>query len=99
MNDFNPLTDKTIKSPEGVHSLLESLWYRRKSGHNSNGNNVYMVDLPPLTEEEKSQIDRRTTVKPKDTREVPVTSNLTLTKRIRSDIIGKTSLLHRVYIP
>lgn len=98
MNDFNPLTDKTIKSPEGVHSLLESLWYRRKSGHNSNCNNVYMVDLPPLTEEEKSQIDNKK-IKPKDTREVQVTRNLTLTKRIRSDIIGKTSLLHRVYIP
>ena len=46
----------TINSPEGVRLLMENIWLRHKTGIGQRRNNVYMVDLPPLTEEEKEAI-------------------------------------------
>ena len=46
----------TINSPEGVRLLMENIWLRHKTGIGQRPNNVYMVDLPPLTEEEKEAI-------------------------------------------
>ena len=46
-----------IKTPEGVSKLMENLWLRHKAGLKRPGNNVFWVDLPPLTEEEKAEIE------------------------------------------
>ena len=46
-----------IKSPEGVQKLMEELWHRHKTGLKRPENNVFWVDLPPLTEEEKAEIE------------------------------------------
>ena len=46
-----------IKTPEGVSRLMEELWLRHKAGLKQPENNVFMVDLPPLTEEEKAEIE------------------------------------------
>ena len=46
-----------IKTPEGVSMLMENLWLRHKAGLKRPGNNVFWVDLPPLTEEEKAEIE------------------------------------------
>ena len=46
----------TINSPEGVRLLMENIWLRHKTGIGQRLNNVYMVDLPPLTEEELEAI-------------------------------------------
>ena len=46
-----------IQSPEGVTRLMENLWLRHKAGLKQPKNNVFMVDLPPLTEEEKAEIE------------------------------------------
>ena len=46
-----------IQTPEGVARLMENLWLRHKSGLKQPENNVFMVDLPPLTEEEKAEIE------------------------------------------
>lgn len=43
---------QSIKSPEGVALLMENLWLRHKTGMKQRANNVFMVELPPLTEEE-----------------------------------------------
>lgn len=53
---MKPLTDKRINSPEGVKALMESMWLRHKLNMGQRPNNVFFVDLPPLTEEEKAQI-------------------------------------------
>lgn len=42
---------KTIQSPEGVSVLMENLWLRHKAGIKQRPNNVYMVELPPPSEE------------------------------------------------
>lgn len=46
---------KTIHSPEGVSLLMENLWLRHKSGMKQCPSNVYMVELPPPTEEELAE--------------------------------------------
>ena len=46
-----------IKTPEGVSKLMEDLWLRHKAGLKQPENNVFMVDFPPLTEEEKAEIE------------------------------------------
>lgn len=99
MNKIDQITDKKIKSPEGVALLMASLWYGRKAGKVSNANNVYMVDLPPLTEEEKSQIDKVDKVKAnfKDTRDAQVSDTLTLSKRIRAALKRKTIKLRNSF--
>lgn len=45
-----------IHSPEGVRLLMENVWLRHKVGMQQRRNNVFMVELPPLTEEEKEAI-------------------------------------------
>ena len=50
---------KTIHSPEGVSLLMENLWLRHKAGMKQRPSNVYMVELPPLTEEELAEARRK----------------------------------------
>lgn len=45
-----------ILSPEGVTRLMENLWLRHKAGLKQPEKNVFMGDLPPLTEKEKAEI-------------------------------------------
>ena len=46
-----------IKTPEGVSKLMEELCLRHKAGLEQPENNVFWVDFPPLTEEEKAEIE------------------------------------------
>ena len=48
-----------IKTPEGVSKLMEDLWLRHKKGLKQSQNNVFWVDFPPLTEEEKAEIEAK----------------------------------------
>ena len=50
-NDNNKL-----KSPEEVTKLMEDLWLNHKAGNKATQNNVFWVELPPLSEEEKASI-------------------------------------------
>lgn len=50
------MESQKIHSPEGVSLLMENLWLRHKAGMSQRSNNVFMVELPPLTEEEKAEI-------------------------------------------
>lgn len=43
---------KTIQSPDGVALLMENLWLRHKAGMQQRPCNVFMVELPPPTEED-----------------------------------------------
>lgn len=43
----------TIKSPEEVSKLMEDLWLNHKARNKAFQNNVFWVELPPLSEEEK----------------------------------------------
>lgn len=45
----------TIKSPEEVRKLMEDLWLNHKAGDKAPQNNVFWVELPPLTQEEKAK--------------------------------------------
>ena len=45
-----------IKAPDGISKLMEELWLRHKTGLKQPGNNVFWVDFPPLTEEERAEI-------------------------------------------
>ena len=51
---------KTIQSPDGVALLIENLWLRHKAGMKQRSCNVFMVELPPLTEEELAVARRKT---------------------------------------
>lgn len=51
---------KTIHSPEGVSLLMENLWLRHKTGMPLRAGNVFMVELPPPTEEELAEARRQT---------------------------------------
>lgn len=51
---------KTIKSPAGVSLLMENLWLRHKYGMEQRSDNVFMVELPPPTEEELAEARRKT---------------------------------------
>lgn len=42
---------KSIQSPDGVALLMENLWLRHKAGIKQRPCNVFMVELPPPTEE------------------------------------------------
>ena len=42
----------TIKSPKEVAKLMEDLWLNHKAGIKAPLNNVFWVELPPLTENE-----------------------------------------------
>lgn len=50
---------KTIHSPEGVSLLMENIWFRHKAGMKQRPSNVYMVELPPPTEEELAEARRK----------------------------------------
>ncbi len=58
--------DKTIKTPEGVSLLIENIWLRHKAGIQQRAGNVFMVELPPLTEEEKASLHHGNKDKPID---------------------------------
>lgn len=51
---------KTIQSPDGVSLLMENLWLRHKAGMKQRPSNVYMVELPPPTEEELAEVRQKT---------------------------------------
>lgn len=53
---MDELTDKHLDSPDGVGMLMESLWLRHQLNMPQRKNNVFIIDLPPLTEKEKAQI-------------------------------------------
>ena len=44
---------KKISSPEGVVALMRDLWNQHQHGEKPSHCQVYMVDLPPVSEEEK----------------------------------------------
>jgi hypothetical protein len=46
---------KSIQSPDGVALLMENLWLRHKAGIKQRPCNVFMVELPPPTEEELAE--------------------------------------------
>lgn len=50
---------KTIHSPERVSFLMENIWLRNKAGIKQRPGNVYMVELPPPTEEELAEGRRK----------------------------------------
>lgn len=50
---------KTIHSPERVSLLMENIWLRNKAGIKQRPGNVYMVELPPPTEEELAEGRRK----------------------------------------
>lgn len=45
--------NERIQAPEGVKKLMEELWLKHQLGEKSSKAQVYMVDLPEPTEEEK----------------------------------------------
>ena len=49
---------KSIQSPDGVALLMENLWLRHKAGMKQHPCNVFMVELPPPTEEELAEARR-----------------------------------------
>lgn len=44
---------KRISSPEGVSALMRELWNQHQRGEKPSRCRVYMVDLPPVSKEEK----------------------------------------------
>ena len=46
---------KSIQSPDGVALLMENLWLRHKAGIKQRPCNVFMIELPPPTEEELAE--------------------------------------------
>ena len=50
---------KSIQSPDGVSLLMENLWLRHKSGMQQRPDNIFMVELPPPTEEELAKARRK----------------------------------------
>lgn len=51
---------KTIQSPDGVALLMENLWLRHKAGMKQRPCNVFMVELPPPTEEDLAKARQKT---------------------------------------
>lgn len=50
---------KKIQTPEGVALLMENMWLRHNAGMKQRPDNVFFVEFPPLTEEEKEEIRRK----------------------------------------
>lgn len=50
------MKSQSIKSPEGVKLLMENIWLRHQAGMKQRPNNVFMVELPPPTPEELTQM-------------------------------------------
>ena len=51
---------KSIQSPDGVALLMENLWLRHKVGMKQRPCNVFVVELPPPTEEELAEARQKT---------------------------------------
>lgn len=51
---------KTIQSPDGVALLMENLWLRHKAGMKQRPCNVFIVELPPPTDEELAEARQKT---------------------------------------
>lgn len=51
---------KSIQSPEGVSLLMENLWLRHKAGMKQRPDNIFMVELPPPSEEELAEARQKT---------------------------------------
>ena len=51
---------KTIHSPDGVALLMENLWLRHKAGIKRRPCDVFMVELPPPTNEEMAEARQNT---------------------------------------
>ncbi len=47
-----------ISSPDGVSALMRELWERHNRGEKVTANNVYFVDLPEPTAEEREEMRR-----------------------------------------
>lgn len=54
-NNQSNIDAPSIKSPDGVALLMEKLWLSHKAGLKQRPYNVYLVELPPPTEEELSE--------------------------------------------
>lgn len=53
------MNDKqSVKSPEGVATLMENLWIRYKAGMKQSANSIYYVDFPEPTAEEREEMRR-----------------------------------------
>lgn len=67
-NDKNiiKMTDNNnrISSPEGVSALMRELWECHTRGEKAAANNVYFVDLPEPTAEEREQMRRNRAERP-----------------------------------
>lgn len=61
--------EKRINSSEGITRLLEDMWYRHKAGIKQPQNNVFWVELPPLTDEEKAAIEAEKAAEERETKE------------------------------
>lgn len=68
-SEQNIIEMKTIKTPEGVALLMENMWLRHKAGMKQRTDNLFFVDFPPLTEEEKIHRQEEATRRPDDTQE------------------------------
>lgn len=64
-----------IQSPEEVSKLMEDLWVGHKAGLKPHENLVFWVDLPPLTDEEKAEIEAKKKAKLKAEKENYDTQN------------------------
>lgn len=53
---MDELTNKHLDTPDGVGMLMESIWLRHQLNLPQRKNNVFFIDLPPLTDEEKAAI-------------------------------------------
>lgn len=48
---------KRIQAPEGVAALMWELWEKHQRGETLDKDNVFFVDLPPLSDEERKELN------------------------------------------
>ena len=48
---------KRIQAPEGVAALMWELWEKHQRGETPDRGNVFLVDLPPLSDEERKKLN------------------------------------------
>lgn len=46
-----------IQAPEGVTALMRELWEKHQRGESFQRGNVFFVDLPPISEEERKRLN------------------------------------------
>lgn len=58
MRRINEEAPQTLQSPEGISALMHELWesYRKGTLNRSGRGQAYIVDLPPLTDEERRRL-------------------------------------------